>query len=94
MAGAIWSAAPGDMRDYPAKAFLRFFDNHGLLKITNRPLWRTVKGGSREYVSRLIRDGRVRDAAAHARRGHQARHCRGRHAARRQRRRAELSTTW
>ena len=44
MAGAIWSAAPGDMRDYPAKAFLKFFNNHGLLKITNRPLWRTVKG--------------------------------------------------
>ena len=57
MAGAIWSAAPGDMRDYPARAFLKFFDNHGLLKITNRPLWRTVKGGSREYVSRLIRSG-------------------------------------
>ncbi len=57
MAGAIWSAAPGDMRDYPARAFLKFFDNHGLLKISNRPLWRTVKGGSREYVSRLIRNG-------------------------------------
>jgi predicted NAD/FAD-binding protein len=57
MAGAIWSAAPGDMRDYPAKAFLQFFNNHGLLKITNRPLWHTVKGGSREYVSRLIRSG-------------------------------------
>ena len=57
MAGAIWSAAPGDMRDYPAKAFLKFFNNHGLLRITNRPLWRTVKGGSREYVSRLIRSG-------------------------------------
>jgi predicted NAD/FAD-binding protein len=44
MAGAIWSAAPGDMRDYPAKAFLKFFNNHGLLKITNRPEWRTVNG--------------------------------------------------
>jgi predicted NAD/FAD-binding protein len=58
MAGAIWSAAPGDMRAYPAKAFLTFFSNHGLLQITKRPLWRTVKGGSREYVSRLIRSGR------------------------------------
>jgi len=57
MAGAIWSAAPGDMRDYPAQAFLKFFNNHGLLKITNRPQWRTVKGGSRQYVSRLIRSG-------------------------------------
>ena len=72
MAGAIWSAAPGDMRDYPAKAFLQFFNNHGLLKITNRPLWRTVKGGSREYVSRLIRSGtfetRLRTSVAAIRR--------------------------
>ncbi len=58
MAGAIWSAAPGDMLDYPARSFLKFFSNHGLLKMTNRPLWRTVKGGSREYVSRILRDGR------------------------------------
>jgi predicted NAD/FAD-binding protein len=57
MAGAIWSAAPGDMHDYPARAFLRFFDNHGLLKLAGRPPWRTVAGGSRQYVSRLLRDG-------------------------------------
>ncbi len=57
MAGAIWSAAPGDMLHYPARAFFRFFANHGLLQVTNRPQWRTVKGGSREYVSRLIQDG-------------------------------------
>lgn len=73
MAGAIWSATPGDMRDYPAKAFLKFFNNHGLLKITGRPLWRTVKGGSREYVSRLIRSGlfetRLRTPVASIRRG-------------------------
>ena len=61
MAGAIWSAAPGDMRDYPAKAFLKFFNNHGLLKITNRPQWRTVKGGSRRicvspHPQRIVRD--------------------------------------
>jgi uncharacterized protein len=73
MAGAIWSAAPGDMRDYPAKAFLKFFNNHGLLKITGRPRWRTVKGGSREYVSRLIRSGlfetRLRTPVTSIRRG-------------------------
>ncbi len=57
MAGAIWSAAPGDMRSYPARAFLRFFDNHGLLRVKNRPLWRTVQGGARQYVARLIQDG-------------------------------------
>ena len=73
MAGAIWSAANGDMRDYPARAFLKFFSNHGLLKITGRPLWRTVKGGSREYVSRLIRNGlfetRLRTPVTSIRRG-------------------------
>lgn len=73
MAGAIWSSAAGDMRDYPARAFLTFFNNHGLLKITGRPLWRTVKGGSREYVSRLIRNGlfetRLRTPVTAIRRG-------------------------
>lgn len=57
MAAAIWSSAPGDMLDYPARAFIRFFANHGLLQISNRPQWRTVAGGSREYVSRLMQDG-------------------------------------
>ena len=53
MASAIWSAAPTDILDYPAEAFLRFYDNHGLLRLTGRPIWRTVVGGSREYVARL-----------------------------------------
>jgi uncharacterized protein len=57
MAGAVWSSAAGNMRDYPARAFIRFFHNHGLLKLTNRPEWRTVSGGSRQYVSKLIEDG-------------------------------------
>jgi predicted NAD/FAD-binding protein len=41
------------MLDFPTLAFLRFFDNHGLVQLTNRPEWRTVDGGSREYVRRL-----------------------------------------
>jgi predicted NAD/FAD-binding protein len=53
MAAAIWSSKPGAVRDYPAAAFFRFCDNHGLLRLNDRPLWRTVAGGSREYVSRL-----------------------------------------
>jgi hypothetical protein len=53
MAAAIWSAPAHEILDYPAASFIRFNDNHGLLKITNRPIWRTVTGGSREYVSRL-----------------------------------------
>jgi predicted NAD/FAD-binding protein len=53
MAGAIWSAPINMMRDHPAAEFVRFCDNHGLLRLRNRPLWRSVQGGSREYVSRL-----------------------------------------
>ena len=56
MAAAIWSASRADIRQYPADAFIRFFDNHGLLTLTQRPQWRTVTGGSREYVSRLLAD--------------------------------------
>ena len=53
MAAAIWSAPAKAMLDYPAAAFTRFNDNHGLLKLTNRPVWRTVRGGSRAYVNKL-----------------------------------------
>ena len=54
MAAAIWSASRADIREYPADAFIRFFDNHGLLTLSDRPQWRTVVGGSREYVKRLL----------------------------------------
>ena len=63
MAGAIWSAAPGDMRQYPARSFIRFFENHGLLNLTNRPQWKTVRGGSRTYVDALLAAGRVETLA-------------------------------
>jgi predicted NAD/FAD-binding protein len=53
MAAAIWSTPAGRIRDYPAAAMIRFCDNHGLLKVNNRPQWRTVDGGSRAYVKRL-----------------------------------------
>lgn len=61
MAAAIWSTPVGDIPGYPAAAFLRFCENHGLLKLAGRPVWRTVAGGSREYVSRLTRSfaGRI-----------------------------------
>lgn len=52
-AAAIWSATAAQIEDYPAAAFIRFFQNHGLLNIAARPLWRTVEGGSRAYVSKL-----------------------------------------
>jgi predicted NAD/FAD-binding protein len=54
MASAVWSAPPAEILDYPAAAFLRFHLNHGLLQLTGRPIWRTVVGGSRAYVERLV----------------------------------------
>lgn len=53
MLAAVWSCPAADARRYPAAAFIRFCDNHGLLQISDRPLWRTVQGGSRAYVTRL-----------------------------------------
>ena len=52
-AAAIWSASMAEIHHYPACAFVRFFENHGLLKLQGRPAWRTVDGGSRVYVERL-----------------------------------------
>lgn len=56
MAAAIWSTPSARVGEYPADAFIRFFDNHGLLKlrVQDRPLWRTVEGGSQRYVRRLM----------------------------------------
>lgn len=53
MASAIWSSTPSDMLSFPALAFIRFHANHGLLRITGRPVWETVSGGSIEYVKRM-----------------------------------------
>lgn len=53
MAAAIWSTPASSMIEHPAAAFLRFCDNHGLLRLRGRPVWRTVTGGSRRYVARL-----------------------------------------
>ena len=53
MAAAIWSASAADIRNYPARAFIQFCMNHGLLQVNDRPQWRTVVGGAREYVRRL-----------------------------------------
>lgn len=56
MGAAIWSMTTIDMRAYPLHAFVRFFVHHGLILLKGRPRWRTVLGGSREYVSRLAAD--------------------------------------
>lgn len=57
MASAIWSSKPSLMLDYPAKAFIRFFDNHQLLKLGRRDKWRSIRGGSRRYVERILASG-------------------------------------
>jgi predicted NAD/FAD-binding protein len=53
MAAAIWSCPTDQMLAYPARTFFRFCQNHGLIQIVDRPQWRTVLGGGREYVRRL-----------------------------------------
>ena len=50
MAAAIWSTPAAKIGAYPAASFIRFCETHGLLKLTGRPTWRTVAGGSRSYV--------------------------------------------
>lgn len=50
MAAAIWSTPAAQIGAYPAASFIRFCETHGLLKLSGRPIWRTVAGGSRSYV--------------------------------------------
>ncbi|MFJ6024055.1 NAD(P)/FAD-dependent oxidoreductase [Brevundimonas sp. NPDC092305] len=54
-AAAIWSCTLEQMSDYPAAAFVRFYMNHNLLTYDLRPTWRTIDGGSRQYVFPLAR---------------------------------------
>ncbi|WP_333606756.1 NAD(P)/FAD-dependent oxidoreductase [Arsukibacterium sp.] len=54
MGAAIWSAGLTDMPQFPVRFFLRFFNNHGLLNINNRPQWSVIKGGSKRYVEALL----------------------------------------
>lgn len=53
MAAAIWSCPASQMLEFPLASFITFCRNHGLLQVMNRPQWRTVKGGGREYVKKL-----------------------------------------
>jgi predicted NAD/FAD-binding protein len=56
MAAAIWSCPTSTMLDFPAESLARFFDNHRLLNPLERPLWRSVVGGSHSYVRRIAKD--------------------------------------
>jgi predicted NAD/FAD-binding protein len=55
MGAAIWSTEAKLMQSFPARFFIRFFHNHGLLSVNDRPVWHVIKGGSREYLKPLTR---------------------------------------
>ncbi len=60
MGAAIWSASTTEMQRFPARHFVRFFHNHGMLNPRRRPQWRTMTGGSRVYVDAISRPFRDR----------------------------------
>jgi uncharacterized protein len=60
MGAAVWSADPRQFLKFPAAAFVKFFTNHGMLNLVDQPTWRTVQGGSRQYVEPLARPFRDR----------------------------------
>jgi predicted NAD/FAD-binding protein len=67
MGGAIWSCPPKTMLEFPAKTFVQFFKNHGLLSTSGQPQWYTVTGGSQNYIKKITasyRDDIRTDCAA------------------------------
>ena len=56
MMACIWSCPTTQMLQFPVSTMVRFCHNHGLLQITGRPQWRTVAGGARQYVARIVMD--------------------------------------
>ena len=71
MLGCIWSCPTDQMLRFPVATMIRFCHNHGLIRVTDRPQWHTVQGGSREYVRRLLQripDARLNTAVTGVRR--------------------------
>lgn len=60
MTAAIWSAEPVQVEDMPLMFLVRFFKNHGLLQLKDRPLWHVIEGGSKQYVEKLVAGHRDR----------------------------------
>lgn len=56
MGAAIWSCSVETIRSFPARSFLKFFENHGLLTVNDHPQWYTVSGGSRHYIDLVTRN--------------------------------------
>jgi len=53
MMAAIWSSEPSAIEQFPARHYLRFYKNHGLLSLWHRPQWRVIQGGARAYIGKL-----------------------------------------
>ena len=60
MGAAIWSSSAEQMDDFPIEFFVRFFKNHGMLSVENRPVWRVIEGGSSSYIEPLIKNFKER----------------------------------
>lgn len=60
MGAAIWSSGLREMRDFPARYFMEFFNNHGMLSVNNRPQWRVIEGGSQSYIAPITSGWRER----------------------------------
>jgi predicted NAD/FAD-binding protein len=60
MGAAIWSTDPASMLAFPARFFVRFLHHHGMLTVNDRPVWRTIRGGSARYVEKLTAPFRER----------------------------------
>ena len=54
MGAAIWSTDAASMLNFPARFFIRFLHHHGMLTVNDRPVWRTIRGGSARYVEKLV----------------------------------------
>ena len=71
MIGCIWSCPVDQMLRFPIATMIRFCHNHGLIQLTNRPQWYTVRGGARQYVEKMLRvipDARLRTPVRSVRR--------------------------
>jgi predicted NAD/FAD-binding protein len=60
MAAAVWSSAPGAIKDFPAAMLIRFFDNHGMLTVNGHPQWKTIPGGCSRYIAPITAPYRKR----------------------------------
>jgi predicted NAD/FAD-binding protein len=65
MGAAIWSTSQSNTLNFPAQAFLSFWNNHCLLQLLNRPIWRTIKGGAQSYIDAVVKTTQLRYVLNH-----------------------------